>query len=96
LEGLAGSQRLRSLPYDSPGAMDLHPELDLARVQRSVQLILENGYLCEGAEAACNALALMPGLRALKFLYYLPFCRQLADFSYFLIARQRKNCPHCP
>lgn len=76
--------------------MELHPALDLARVQRSVQLILENGYLCEGAEAASHALALQPCLRPLKFLYYLPLFRQFANFCYVRITRQRKNCPHCP
>jgi predicted DCC family thiol-disulfide oxidoreductase YuxK len=95
LQRWAGSERLEILPLESPGAMQRHPDLSFEKAMAAVQLVLENGYLCGGAEAAFNAAALRPGFAALKFLYYLPLLRQAADLAYSITARNRRRCESC-
>ena len=95
MQAIVGEIRLKIVPLDAPGAMELHRDLSFERAIRAVQLVLENGYLCEGAEAACNALALRPGLGLLKILYYLPLIRQSLDFAYKVVARNRMRCEAC-
>jgi acetyl esterase len=95
LQAFAGQSRLAIVPLDAPGAMELHSRLSYARALAAVQLVLENGYLCEGAEAAFNALGLRPGFGFLKLLYYVPLFRQAADFAYRVIAARRRRCPAC-
>jgi predicted DCC family thiol-disulfide oxidoreductase YuxK len=96
LQRFAGADRLQIAAMDAPGTMDLHPNFDYSRAVRAVQLILENGYLCEGAEAAMNAVALRPGFGFLKYFYYVPLFRQAADLFYAIIARNRNRCESCP
>jgi acetyl esterase len=93
LQRWAGPSRLEIIAMEDPGAMLHHPDLDYARTLAAVQLILSNGYLCEGAEAAANAAALKPGWRFLKIVYYLPLIRQFANLSYRVVARKRRR--HC-
>jgi predicted DCC family thiol-disulfide oxidoreductase YuxK len=95
MRDFVGAGRLDIVALEAPGAMELHRDLSHARALGAVQLLLENGYLCEGAEAAFNALALRPGLGVLKFAYYLPGLRQLADFAYKVVARNRRRCRDC-
>ena len=96
LRSLAGGSRLRILSMDAPGAMDLHPNLEYAAALKAPQLILDNGYLCGGAEAGANALALNPLFRPLKYLYYAPLLRQAADLFYRLFFSRKSPCPSCP
>jgi predicted DCC family thiol-disulfide oxidoreductase YuxK len=95
LQAFSGPERLTILPLDAPGAMELHPGLNYSRALTAVQLILENGYLCQGAEAAFNALGLRPGFGFLKILYYLPLFRQIADLIYFFVSKRRRRCESC-
>jgi predicted DCC family thiol-disulfide oxidoreductase YuxK len=90
-----GPQQLAIVSMDAPGAMDLHRDLSYAKALKAVQLVLPNGRLCEGAEAAFQALALRPGLGLLKIIYYIPPIRQASDLSYRFIARNRNRCPAC-
>jgi len=95
LQAFSGPGRLNIVPLDAPGAMDLHRELEYSRALKAVQLVLENGRLCQGAEAGANAVSLRPGFSFVKFLYYLPLIRQAADLGYRFIARNRNRCPAC-
>jgi acetyl esterase len=96
LQALVGAGRLSILPLDSPAAMALHPDLSYSRALGAVQLVLENGALCEGAEAACSALALRPGLGFIRLVYYLPLLRQIFDLAYKISGLRRRRCAGCP
>jgi predicted DCC family thiol-disulfide oxidoreductase YuxK len=95
LRSFTGSRALAIVAMDDPGAMDLHRDLSYARALKAVQLVLDDGRLCEGAEAAFQAASLRPGFGFLKFPYYLPLLRPLFDLSYRFIARNRNRCPAC-
>ena len=95
LQRFAGPDRLAIVSLHAPGAMDLHPDLEFGRALKAVHLALENGYLCRGAEAGFNAVALRPGLGFLKYPYYIPVIRQISDAAYAFIARRRRRCESC-
>lgn len=86
--------RLRCLPYSSD-ALGLHPDLSFVRASKAPQLVLANGYLCEGAEALANALALRPGFKFLSFLYYLPPFKQAGQALYWLFKARPAGCEAC-
>jgi hypothetical protein len=86
---------LLTLPYDAPGAMDLHPNLSLQRALRAVQLVLKSGHLCEGAEAVAFTLAMRPGFGFVVVLYHLPLFRQLAQLLYFIFKNRPRTCETC-
>ena len=95
LQAFAGAKRLQIVAMDAPGAMDLHQDLSYTKALKAVQLILKNGYLCEGAEAAFTALSLRPGFGFLRVLYQLPLIKQLSKAAYWVFARGRKRCVAC-
>jgi predicted DCC family thiol-disulfide oxidoreductase YuxK len=88
--------RLRILGLDEPGAMDLHPDLSFARASAAPQLVLANGYLCEGAEAAAWVLGSRRGLSFIPLAYRFPILRQLGQFLYFCFKARPRPCPSCP
>jgi predicted DCC family thiol-disulfide oxidoreductase YuxK len=95
LQELAGPERLAIVSLDAPSAMDLHPDLSFSKALEAPQLVLENGYLCQGAEAAFNAAGLRPSLGFLKYLYYFPVIRQFSDFAYKIVSQKRNRCESC-
>src|SRR4051812_25787328 len=78
LQAWAGVERLGILPFDAPGAMDLHIDLSYERCLRSVQLV-EGGVLTEGAQAAARAIGLKPGFGWVPILQSLPLLRQVSQ-----------------
>jgi predicted DCC family thiol-disulfide oxidoreductase YuxK len=95
LQAFAGESRLSLAALDDPGAMELHRDLSYAKALKAVQLVLENGRLCDGAEAGFQAIALRPGWGFLAWFYYLPPLRQIFDLIYRYISRNRNRCPSC-
>ena len=87
---------VRIVSMDEPGAMDLHLNLSYARAVRAPQLILPNGYLCQGAEAVAWALSLRPGFAWLAVVFHLPLFRQLSHLAYWLLRAKPRDCPTCP
>jgi predicted DCC family thiol-disulfide oxidoreductase YuxK len=91
-----GQGRLQALSYDEPGAMDLHPKLSYARALSVPQVILANGYLCQGAEAVAWAIGSRPGFSFITVLYHLPLFRQLGQLLYWIFQARPKPCDACP
>jgi predicted DCC family thiol-disulfide oxidoreductase YuxK len=88
--------RLTTTPFDEPGAMDLHPRLSYARVTSAPQIVLANGYLCQGAEAVAWVIGSRPGFGFVTVLYHLPLFRQLGWILYQLFKARPKRCDVCP
>src|SRR5262245_22094666 len=84
--------RLETLDYEAPGAMELHPKLSYSRVRQAPQLILANGYLCQGAEAVAWALSLRPGFGFVSVFFHLPLFRQLGFLLYWIFKARPKPC----
>jgi len=88
LEHWARSRDLTLLSYRAPGALERFPGLTEERCDRAMQLVLADGRVVEGAQAAVVILSRRWWGGWLK-LYYLPGIRQLADLAYQVIARLR-------
>ena len=75
--------------YRDPGVIARYPGLTLEMCEQGLQLVMPDGRIVSGAEAAAAALRLRPPLAPLAWLYYLPGVRQLADAVYRVIVRNR-------
>jgi len=82
-----GAVRMQS--FRDPGVLKRHPELTRAQCERAIQLVEPGGRSHSGAEAIATTLGLRPVLAPLAWLYYLPGIRQIADWGYRLVARNR-------
>jgi predicted DCC family thiol-disulfide oxidoreductase YuxK len=81
--------RIRLLSFREPGVLARHPALTPEACEQAMQLVLPDGRIAAGAEAAARALALRAWLAPLAGLYFVPGIRQLADAGYRLVARNR-------
>lgn len=88
--------RLRIVSLDEPGAMDLHRDLSFARATAAPQLVLANGYLCEGAEAAAWVVGSRRGFAFIPVLARAPLLKQVAQGLYWLFKARPKGCAACP
>ena len=82
-----GAVRLQS--YHDPGVIARHPGLTRAQCEQALHLVEPNGCVCSGAEAIATTLRLRPLLAPLAWLYYIPGIRQVADWGYRQVARNR-------
>lgn len=81
--------RLRLVSFRDPGVLARYPSITPEACEAAMQLVLADGRVVAGGEAAARALALRPVLVPLAALYFVPGVRQLADLVYRLIARNR-------
>jgi predicted DCC family thiol-disulfide oxidoreductase YuxK len=88
--------RLRTLALDQPGAMDLHRDLSFARATAAPQVVLANGYLCQGAEAAAWVLGSRRGFAFIPILYRAPLLKQGAQLCYWAFKARPQACEACP
>lgn len=84
---LGGRVRLES--FRDPGVIERYPGLTAAACEQALQLVETDGRISSGAEAVARSLRLRPGLAPLARLYYLPGIRQLANWGYAVVARNR-------
>ena len=84
------------MPFDAPGAMDLHSDLSFTRAQSAPQIVLANGYLGQGAEAAAWVLGSRLGLGFVPLLYRAPLFKQLGQLAYWALKARQPRCESCP
>ena len=86
-----GAVRLQS--YHDPGVFKRYPGLKAAQCEGALQLVEPGGQIYGGAEAIAATLQLRPVLAPVGWLYYVPGIRQVADWTYRLVARNRFDWP---
>ncbi|MBI3843595.1 MAG: DUF393 domain-containing protein [Planctomycetes bacterium] len=84
---LKGRVNLQS--FRDPGVLEHYPRLTAAACERAMQLVLPDGRIFAGAEAVSHALRLRAALAPIGWLYLVPGVRQLMDWGYDLVARNR-------
>jgi predicted DCC family thiol-disulfide oxidoreductase YuxK len=89
LEGVVGASRLEIRSVQTPGALDAFPGISHAACMKRLHLVEPDGRVAQGAEAVARAIALLPFVGVLAFVYYVPGLRSLADALYALVARYR-------
>jgi predicted DCC family thiol-disulfide oxidoreductase YuxK len=75
--------------FRAPGVLDRFPGVTAKACERAMQLVLPDGRVFAGAEAIARALVTRPVLGLPARLYFVPGLRQLADFLYRFVARNR-------
>lgn len=81
--------RIRLVSFRDPGVLARYPSLTPEACDAAMQLVLPEGRIAAGMEAAARALALRRPLAPLAALYFVPGIRQIADALYRVLARNR-------
>ncbi len=74
--------------FREPGALDAFPGVTIDRCERAMQLVRRDGRVFEGMESIVRLVSTRP-LGRVALTYYVPGIRQLADFGYSIVARNR-------
>jgi predicted DCC family thiol-disulfide oxidoreductase YuxK len=88
--------RIEPLSFREPGVLERFPQVSAADCERAMQLVLPDGRVLAGADAALAALALRPALAPLAALGRLPGLRQALRAGYRVIAANRSFLPGAP
>lgn len=75
--------------FRDEGVLARFPLVSAADCDRALQLVLPDGRVPSGAEAALRVLATRWWLRPLLWVYLVPGVRHVADAAYRLVARNR-------
>jgi predicted DCC family thiol-disulfide oxidoreductase YuxK len=83
--------------FRDEGVLAAFPGITPEQCELGMQLVHPDGRVFEGAEAIVQALGRRP-LGKLLFVYYVPGLKQVSDWVYSIIARNRfriagRNCP---
>lgn len=85
----AAPGRVERLSFRDPGVLDRFRQISAAACEQAMQLVLDDGRVISGAEAAFRILATRWYLRPALWLYLIPGIRHGVDALYRLIARNR-------
>lgn len=85
----AFGRRVTLQSFQEPGALDPYPSITHDAALKRMHVVLPDGRIYAGAEAFARIAASTPVVGWLAFAYYIPGIRQLADFGYDFIARNR-------
>jgi predicted DCC family thiol-disulfide oxidoreductase YuxK len=89
LRRLVDARRVELVPYQTPGILARHPDLDEAAARASLQVVTASGDRLDGARAVLAVLRTVPLLAPLTLAYHLPGVPRLAEAGYALVARNR-------
>ena len=85
----AGPAAIEPVDFQEPGALDRFPDLTHEACMRRMHLVTPEGKVYAGFEAAVQAAATRPLLRAVAWVYYLPPIGFLCDRLYAFVAANR-------
>lgn len=89
LLALAKTDALSPLSFQDEGVLDRFEGLTHERCMEAMHLVMPDGHLYVGMEAAVRGVLTRPVLGAFAWLYYIPGIRHLADATYRWIAKRR-------
>jgi predicted DCC family thiol-disulfide oxidoreductase YuxK len=89
LVGWMGPVEVELLDFQRPGALDRFPGLTHDACMQAMQLVMPDGRVYQGFEAAVRAFGTRRFLGRLAFVYYVPGLRQLLDWLYARVAANR-------
>ncbi len=85
--------------FQDPAVLAKYPELTREDCMKEIKLKTKDGRLMGGAEAIFFALSLYPLYRPLRWIYPIPGLKQIFDWGYAWVAKNRykiqsKDCPN--
>jgi hypothetical protein len=78
-----------AVDFQQPGALDRFPQLTYDECMKAMKLVMPNGRVFSGAEAAARAVTLRKIVGVVGWGYYVPGVRQILDAVYARTARRR-------
>ena len=82
-------EQVRLESFRESGVIERYPGLTLAACEEALQLVETSGRIRSGADAIAYTLRLRPLLAPIGWLYAVPILRQLVDWGYRTVARNR-------
>lgn len=84
--------------FHTPGILAQFPKLTYDECMKEIKLVTPEGEILGGAQAIFYALSLNPIFLPLRWIYPIPGLKQIIDFVYQSIAKNRykiqmKDCP---
>jgi predicted DCC family thiol-disulfide oxidoreductase YuxK len=89
LQRLVGRERLAVRSFQDEGVLADFPGIPHEAAMARMHIVTPEGRVYGGAEAAARAIARIPWVGWLAYVYYTPGIRQLAEAAYRWIARNR-------
>jgi predicted DCC family thiol-disulfide oxidoreductase YuxK len=89
LQVLARPGTLVTSDFQEPGVLERFPALSHDACMKAMHLVMPDGRVFRGVEAAVRAIATRRVIGWLAYLYYLPGFRQLCDALYAFLAAHR-------
>ena len=89
LAALARPGAVELVDFQEPGALERFPGVTYEACMEAMHLVTPDGRVYRGFGAIVRALSTRPILRWPVLLYYLPGPKQLCDWLYRLVARNR-------
>jgi predicted DCC family thiol-disulfide oxidoreductase YuxK len=84
-----GPARVRVRDFQQPGVLEEYPSVRREAAMLRMHVVLPDGRIYAGAEAAARIARTLRVIGWLGALYYVPGLRQLSDAAYLAIARNR-------
>ena len=81
--------RIRFLPAAERATVAGLPPITDAALDRAMHLVLPDGTVLPGARAAAAIMRMLPGWRAVAWVFHVPGVQSLADRSYAWVAARR-------
>jgi len=89
LERIVGPKRVELVSFQDEGVLGRFPGVSYEACMKRLHVVRPDGRVFAGAEAVARAVALLPIVGWVAFLYYVPGVRQLAEWAYGVVARNR-------
>jgi predicted DCC family thiol-disulfide oxidoreductase YuxK len=89
LERLVGANRVELVSFQDEGVLGRFPGVSHEACMQRMHVVQPDGRVFAGAEAVARAALLLPVIGWIAFLYYVPGVRQLAEWGYGVVARER-------
>ena len=88
LKSLAGGS-VTAESFQEQGVLERFPQLTYDDCMKEIKLVTPEGEVLGGAHAIFHTLSLNPFLLPLRWIYPIPLLRQILDFGYRFVARNR-------
>jgi predicted DCC family thiol-disulfide oxidoreductase YuxK len=89
LQRIVGRDRLETRSFQDDGVLATFPGIPYDAAMARMHIVTPDGRVYAGAEAAARAIARIPWVGWLAYVYYVPGLRQLAELTYRWIAKNR-------
>ena len=89
LQRIVGAKRIETVSFQDDGVLARFSGVSHEACMQRLHVVSPDGRVFAGAEAVARAVALVPVVGQVAWLYYLPGVTQITDWVYRMVARNR-------